>query len=226
MPTTSGTGQATLAPARGLAEAHFARVAERGSAHHPHLVALLRGSGAHAARDLADCVHLLCHLHGRFPGLVDIALEGCADAAAREWLNDAAHHFERERLYLVQLTAAVGPLPSTPGGAETESVIQGQRHAIETLARSERKGCALGAAVALVSDWPTLRALLDRAAARAGVECPLPTLPGETSIARAIEASIDSPASQRALTFGGEQLLLQHNGLLTLLEARAEARLD
>ena len=42
--------------------------------------------------------------------------------------------------------------------------------------------------------------------------------------------SIDSlsanPAGQRALAFGGEQLLLQHRALFDLLEARAEARSD
>ena len=36
----------------------------------------------------------------------------------------------------------------------------------------------------------------------------------------------DGPASERALGFGGEQLLLQHRGLFDLLEARAAARGD
>ena len=33
-------------------------------------------------------------------------------------------------------------------------------------------------------------------------------------------------ASERALAFGGEQLLLQHRAIFDLLEARAEARGD
>jgi hypothetical protein len=41
-----------------------------------------------------------------------------------------------------------------------------------------------------------------------------------------IERGADTPASQRALAFGGEQLLLQHRALFDLLEARADARED
>ena len=98
------------------------------------------------------------------------------------------------------------------------------RHALETLATSERSGCALGAATALVGDWWPIRRLLDRAATRAGLECPAPSLPDENSVVEVIHLACDSPASERALRFGGEQLLLQHRGLFDLLEARAEAR--
>jgi hypothetical protein len=98
------------------------------------------------------------------------------------------------------------------------------RHALETLAMSERNGCALGAATALVGDWWPIRRLLDRAAARAGTESPAPSLPDEASIVAIIEGGAEAPASSRALAFGGEQLLLQHRALFDLLEARAEAR--
>jgi hypothetical protein len=140
------------------------------------------------------------------------------------WLGRAADAFERERLYLVRLTAAVGPIPSTPGAAETEATLLAQRHALEVLAKSERRGCALGASTALVSEWWPIRRLLDRAAARIGIESPAPSLPDEASILEAIEAECDTPASERALAFGGEQMLLQNRGLFDLLEARAEAR--
>ena len=210
----------------GVVEAQFARVANSGSARHPHLTALLASSGAAAARDLTDAVHLLCHLYGRHPDLIDLALNACAAGPARDWLAQTAESFERERLYLVRLTAAVGPLPSTPGGAETEAALLSQRHALETLAKSERRGCALGAATALVEDWRSLRRLLDRAAARVGIESPVVTLPDEASVAQAIAAATDSPGSERALAFGAEQLLLQHRALFDLLEARAEARVD
>ncbi|MEO7786457.1 MAG: hypothetical protein ABIR77_01340 [Sphingomicrobium sp.] len=209
-----------------LADAQFARVAGEGSARHPHLASLLAASGPNAARDLADAVHLLCNLYGRHPGLIDLALAGSATGPARAWLAEASDHYERERLYLVRLASAVGPLPSTPGAAQTENALQSQRHAIETLARSERRGCALGAATALLADWVAIRPLLDRAAARAGVEAPLPSLPGEASIARVIAAAVDTASSERALSFGAEQLLLQHRALFDLLEARAAARVD
>jgi hypothetical protein len=210
----------------GVVEAQFARVANEGSARHPQLIALLAASGPNAARDFADAVHLLCHLYGRHPGLIDLALQACTAGASRDWLKDAADSFERERLYLVRLTSAVGPQPSTAGAAETESALLSQRHALETLATSERRGCALGAATALVEDWRSLRRLLDRAAIRAGLDVPGCTLPDEQSVAQAIHAGTDTPGAERALAFGAEQLLLQHRGLFDLLEARADARTD
>ena len=209
-----------------VAEAQLARVAGEGCARHPHLNALLEAAGPQSARDLADAVHLLCSLHGRYPGLVEIALQRCPKGDARSWLDRASEAFERERLYVVRLTSAVGPLPSTPGAAETEASIQAARHALETLATSERRGCALGAATALVGDWWPIRRLLDRAAARVGLECPAPSLPDEASVIEVIGRASDTPASERALAFGGEQLLLQHRALLDLLEARCEARGD
>ncbi len=206
------------------AEAQLARVGGEGCARHPHLAALIDGSGQHIARDIADSVHLLCSVHGHHPGLIDLALELCPESPARKWLSRAADAFERERLYLVRLTAAVGPLPSTPGAMETEATLVAQRHALEILAKSERRGCALGAATALVSDWWPIRRLLDRAASRTGIESPAPSLPDEASVVAVIESECDSPASERALGFGGDQMLLQNRGLFDLLEARAAAR--
>ena len=208
------------------AEAHLARVAEDGSGRHVHLLALTEASGPHAARDIADAIHLLCSVHGHFPGLIEQSLELAPKGAAQQWLARAADGFERERLYLVRLTAAVGPLPSTPGAAETEATLVAQRHALEILAKSERRGCALGAATALISDWWPIRRFLDRAAGRVGIETPAPSLPDEASIFMVVEEECDSPASERALGFGREQMLLQNRGLFDLLEARATARGD
>jgi len=213
-------------PALSVAGAQLARVASDGCARHKHLQRLVEASGREAGRDLSDAVHLLCSLHGHYPGLIEIALQRCPSGAAQEWLLRASEAFERERLYLVRLTSAVGPLPSTPGAAETESSLMGARRALETLAESERQGCALGSATALVGDWWPVRRVLDRAAARAGVEAPAPSLPDEMSIVTAIDSLSGSPASERALAFGSEQLLLQHRALFDLLEARAEARSD
>ena len=207
-----------------VAEAQLARVAGDGTARHSHLNALLEASGPYAASDLADAVHLLCSVHGRYPGLIEIALQRSPPGEAREWLDHAAESFERERLYLVRLTSAVGPLPSTPGSAETEASLLAARHALETRASSERKGCALGAATSLIGDWWPIRRLLDRASTRVGLECPAPSLPDEASVVEVIGRASDTPASERALSFGGEQLLLQHRALFDLLEARAAAR--
>lgn len=212
--------------ASNVADAQVARVATQGLAGHAHVAVLCVASGPEAARDLADAVHLLCSLYGRHPGLVELALQHCPEGPVRDWLRQASDSFERERLYLVRLTSAVGPLPSTPGSAETESVLSAQRHAIETLAQSERRGCALGATTALVADWPAVRTVLDRAAVRMSVQVPACTLPDTASVVDIIERGVDGMAAERALGFGGEQLLLQNRGLFDLLEARASARSD
>ena len=218
--------QAVDRQALGIADLAVARVARQGCADHAHVAALRSASGPEAARDLADAVHLLCSLYGRHPGLVELALQHCPAGPVRDWLRAASDGFERERLYLVRLTSAVGPLPSTPGSAETETVLSAQRHAIETLAQSERRGCALGATTALVADWTSIRTVLDRAAARMSFDPPAVNLPGTASIVEVIESGIDGMAAERALGFGAEQLLLQNRGLFDLLEARASARSD
>lgn len=213
-------------PPPSAAQATFARVESEGCAHHPHFQALLDSSGSHAGRDFADAVHLLCALHGHYPGLIGLARERCPNGAVEQWLGLAADAFERERLYLVRLAPAVGPIPSTPGAAQTESSLVAARHALETLALSERGGCALGAATALVADWRAVRLLLDRAAIRAGIEPPAATLPDDDSIVAIVGTLGQSPTTARAMAFGSEQLLLQHRALMDLLEARAEARGD
>ncbi len=159
-----------------------------------------------------------------FPGSSKLRFNAVPRDQFETGLRHASNSFERERLYLVRLTAAVGPLPSTPGAAETEASLVAARHALETLGTSEREGCALGAATALVGDWWPVRRFLDRAAARAGTEAPAPSLPDEASVVAIIEQASASAAAARALAFGGEQLLLQHRALFDLLEARAEAR--
>ena len=87
-----------------LARAQLARVSGSGCASHPHLAALLEGRGPHSGRDLADAVHLLCSLHGRHPGVIELALTHSSQIAAHAWLTGASDAFERERLYLVRLT--------------------------------------------------------------------------------------------------------------------------
>ena len=218
--------QALAQTAMTAAQLQLARVESQGCIDHSYRQSLLSAGGPNLNRDLADCIHLFCSLYGRYPGLIEIALNNCPAGPVRDWLREASDAYERERLYLVRLTASVGPLPSTPGAAETETTLVSQRHAIETLAKSERRGCALGAATALMADWPAVRAVLDRAADRIGMEKPQLSLPDQDSIVKVIGNGTDGLASERALGFGGEQLLLQNRGLFDLLEARAAARGD
>lgn len=212
-------------PKLSVASAHAARLAAAGSAFHPYVEDLARPDSGVIPRDYDDLVHLLCSLYGRPPGLIDLALTVCTGGEVHDWLSDAADGFERERLYLVRLASAVGPLPSTPGNAETEAALVAQRHALETLAQSERTGCSLGAASALVADWQAIRPLLDRTATRVGVAPPALALPDESSIAAILDlCGASSMAAERAIRFGSEQLLLQHRALFDLLEARCDAR--
>ncbi len=208
----------------GCAETILAMVAADGTAAAPHARALMQPGAT--LRDIADAVHALCVIHGAFPGIVDRAGSGDIDPVAQVWLERAAATMSGERALLVRLTAAVGPLPSTPGQAASEAAIAGQRNALEMLARSDRLGCATGTAIAFVLDWAAVRGVLDGCARRmalpAGASFAEPAT--ETiALLRAIEASA---AVERAMAFGAQQMLAQHRGLWQLLEARAAARRD
>ena len=207
-----------------VAEAQVQRVAANGCEADSHLARLLEQGGPLCGPDLADAVHLLCALHGHYPGLIATAAANCPGPDERDWLSGASSAFESERAFLLRLTASVGPIPGTPGAAETESSLAAMRHALETLARSERTGCALGAACALVADWRPIRRVLSRAGARCGLEAPRDDLPDGSSLIQVIGQAARNPAAARALAFGSEQMLLQHRALFALLEARSEAR--
>jgi hypothetical protein len=199
-------------------------VRAEGSGAHRYLHGADLVSGKFATRNLADIVHFLCALHGRHPGVVDLAAVRSAHDGARGWLIGAVDGFAVERQVLTKLTVAAGPMPSTPGQAESESAVGAQRHALDMLARSDRDGCAIGAAIALVVDWWSVRNVLDRAAARWGVEIPSCNLPS-ADICQAVAENIAvTPAIERAMIFGAQQILNQHRGLMDLLEARRIAR--
>jgi hypothetical protein len=202
----------------------LAAVAARGSAAHgwSRSHSLLRDGDC--ARNLADLLHVLCILHGRYPGIVDHAASRLVEPAPRAWLAHAAYAFAGERAYLARLTVASGPVPSTPGGAASDAAVFGQRHAIEMLAQSERQGCALGAAMAVVLDWAAIRSALDAAAHRYGIEAPAYAVADSDQIVAVAEGFAPGGAPQRALMFGAEQVLIQHYGLWDLLESRAAAR--
>lgn len=178
------------------------------------------------ARDLADAVHYLSTLYGRSPGVVDLAAAKLIPAPVRQWAEGAVAAFGRERAYLTRIVVAAGPVPSTPGQADSETAVIGQRHALEMLASSDRTGCALGAAMALVLDWRAIRGVLDAAAVRFGMEVPACALPSPDATADMAAALADEPRVQRALMFGAQQILLQQRGLWDLLEARRQARGD
>lgn len=197
-------------------------VAEHGSATHIWFGSDALLAGPEAARNLADAIHFLCALHGRHPGVVDHAATRTVEPAGRAWLAQAAAAAGAERTLLTRLAVAAGPIPSTPGGGGSEAAIQAQRNALATLAQSDRKGTALGAALAFASDWAPVRARVIAAAAkRLGVEI-APHGFGDEATLRAV--ADEAGESERALLFGAQQLALQHRALWDLLEARAQAR--
>ncbi|PTQ10336.1 hypothetical protein CLG96_13830 [Sphingomonas oleivorans] len=177
-----------------------------------------------AARDLADAAHYLCMLHGRRPGLTDLAANRTESPDAHNWLMTVSAGFEHERAYLARLTVAAGPVPATPGQAATDAAVLGQRQALEMLFRSDRRGCALGAALGLVLDWHAVRPLLDAVAKRFDVRVPPMILPDTISATELAERIADTPTIERAMLFGAAQILAQHRGLWNLLEARRAAR--
>lgn len=210
----------------GFADTLTALVGAEGSGEHRYAASEALKAGRETARNLADVVHYLCALHGRHPGVVDHAAIRTALPAARHWLLQAADGFTVERTYLTRLVVAVGPLPSTMGQDKADAAVEGQRHALDMLAQSDREGCALGAAAALVIDWHDLRPVLNRAAERFGVAPAPNTLPSAEETAALITVVSGEPRVDRALHFGVDQLLTQHRGMWDLLEARQATRLD
>jgi hypothetical protein len=202
----------------------FACVTGHGSASHPYLGNEELLKGPHASRNQADVVHFLCVLHGRYPGVIDHAANRTVDPLARAWFNTTLESFAAERSFLTRLAVAAGPLPSTPGASDNDAVLRGQRHAIEMLAQSERTGCALGAAMALVMDWGPIRGVLNTAANRFGIEPPDYRLTDNEAIRALADGCDGGQAVKRALLFGADQIALQHRGLWDLLEARQQAR--
>lgn len=213
---------ATSRRSSGVGAATRALIGAQGSAAEPHVQALARAQAP--LRDLSDAVHLLCVIHGAFPGLVDHAAAWVADEAMPGWSHDAAAYAAQERAQLARLTAAVGPIPSTPGQAASEAAVSGQRHALEMLARSDRVGCAAGTAFAFVLDWTAVRMVLDRTAERLGIAVDH----GFAHFAGTTQALLDelqvSARVERAMIFGAQQMLVQQRGLWRLLESRAAAR--
>lgn len=201
--------------------------ATEGTAAHRYCAPAVLGDRQSFVRDLvdfADFVHLVALLHGHVPGLIDHAAARTVETSARNWLLQAMDAFALEREYISRLCVAVGPIPSTAGHHESSTIIAQQRHAIEMLAQSDRRGCALGTAVAMVLEWDAIRTILDAGAVRLGIEPPARHLPTRAETLRLLDQLPEPERVARAMQFGAAQLLSQHRGMWDLLEARADVR--
>lgn len=201
-------------------------VGDYGSDTAPYVRIIAEDFSILSGADIADIAHFLCVLHGRHPGVIDQAATKTADDAAREWLVQATDGFAAERSFLTKLTVAAGPISGVSADDPSNAAVFGQRKALDMLAQSDRNGCAIGAAIALNSDWHSIRKVLDRIALRVGVEARSSILPDIATSSALKEQLSQTPALERALNFGSEQLLNQHRGLWQLLEARRNTRLS
>ena len=202
------------------------QVATYGSDTAPYVRLIAEDFSLLSGADIADIAHFLCVLHGRHPGVIDHAATKTADDAAREWLVNATDGFAAERAFLTKLTVAAGPITGVSMDDQSNAAVLGQRKALEMLSQSDRSGCAIGAAIALVADWHFVRNILERIALRVGVEARASILPAIDETAELNSQLAATPALERALNFGREQLLNQHRGLWQLLEARRNTRLS
>jgi hypothetical protein len=202
----------------------------------PDALVLLEGSAAQPAyRDLmkacrapstgvaADVPHLVASLHGS-PALLDIVNRAAVMAEAAGWIVHACAAFTIERQFLTELIVAAGPPPSTPQEAQTLAAIRDARRVLSLLGGSERQGCALGAVIALLLDWPAIRSMLDVTARPLGVAVPPCLLPGSAEIEALLLRLSPDADLERKLTFGARQLLAQHRALWSIAQSRADAR--
>lgn len=216
-------GRSAQGPAPAI-DALLSLISAEGTAAHRYPLSDVMVSGPAAARNVADAIHHFGLLHGRHPGVVDHALARAGSSAQNDLLSSLSTQFADERAFLTKLVVAVGPLPSTPGQAHTETAVLAQHHAIDMLAQSDRAGCAMGAAIAVLADWLAVRTVLNHAADRLSIDTPTLSLPSLGQLHDDIGNLKTTPGMERALIFGGQQIIAQHRGLWDLLEARSIAR--
>lgn len=207
-----------------LTRAIDALATAEGTAAHSYVLSRKLVEGRDATRNLADAVHFFGLLHGRHPGLMDHAAARSVTAMERHWVESAIAAFARERAYLSALSSASGPMPSTAGQQQCEQTVLAQGHAIDMLGKSERSGCALGAAIALALDWRAIRSVLDAAAARLDVPARPASLPDLHETVALLDMLSGSRSAERAILFGAQQLLAQHRGMWDLLATRESVR--
>jgi hypothetical protein len=172
---------------------------------------------------LADIAHFLNISHGRLPGVIDHAANKIVDDEARSWLTQATTAFAAERGFLNRLTVAAGPIRRHTDQEKVEAILSVQHRSFEMLATSDRRGCPAGAALAFSLDWQATRPLLERAALMLEIDSGVCTLPSSAETLALADALSASPATERAMSFGSQQLLAQQKGLWQLIAARHQA---
>lgn len=174
--------------------------------------------------DLADIAHYLCALHGRYPGVLDHLADRMIGTEHYEWLSGLAQQFAGERALLTNMTVAAGPVMSIASGDNSAATIEQLRCAIDLLARSDRDGCTLGSAGALLADWIAWRPALEAMLPRLGLNAPYFDMAKSLDQLSGIISEIKEPRQNRAIVFGIDQLTHQHDQFWLLLERRQKLR--
>lgn len=170
---------------------------------------------------LSDTFHQLSLLHGARPSLFEVAGQSDNGAAAG-WLAHASRVFSEERHLLAHLISAAGPPPIRKDQTRIEEAVRANRAALVTLASSDRFGCAIGAAAALMMDWGTISTMMRSAAQRFGIAVTnaSPDWPDRNETFRQLVTATVS-GGERAVTFGFQTLLAQHRAFWDILHSRA-----
>jgi len=199
-------------------------VRDLGTAAHPHANRLIE-LGRQIPREIAaDSLHFLSLLHGRKPSIFDIVYTGHHAGAGAGWVKDVAACFSSTRTFLAQLVVAAGPPPSLFRQMQTEEVAGAMRRALLTLARSDREGCALGAANTLARDWIATERVIQALSKALGIESMVRHYrwPDQAVLDEALHKIADQPLIHRAVTFGARTLISQNRAFWDMLEARAQ----
>ena len=211
-----------------VAAALDALVATSGSAGHPHVRRLAQVRADTPRELVADTLHYLCILHGRQPSLAEMAARLGDTLVPHGWLDGAAAAFATERAWISQLSVTAGAPPAEPGQISTEELVAGQRQALITLVRSDRRGCLLGAIAATLLDWEAVKEALASIGERVGV--PLARSAGgwparAETLAIIHKATGNEPLIGRAILFAAQQVVAQQRAFWDLLDARHAVRI-
>ncbi len=184
---------------------------------------LATNNAAFNGSDIADVAHYLCLLHGRYPGLMDNLADRMV-ASGDNFFSELAERFTAERRLLTDLTVAAGPIGRLLGEDRSMNIVEQLRVSIDLLARSDREGCALGAAAAMLTEWKHIRPALNAVASRLSVKTA--EFDYDALSAQMLErvASYPEKRHQRAIAFGVKQLCHQHEQFWLLLNNRCAAR--
>lgn len=174
--------------------------------------------------DVADLAHALTVTHGGLPNIFDLASLRSDAQSLRNHLVTCSNSFQDWRRFLSALTSKAGPAPSlTDDAAHMVSLVQ-TKQGIQLLGESERKGCAIGAAFAMLNDWQIVLPESFKFAARLDIVEGIALPPRTSAIIEEMECLEPSAAELRAMSFGADQFYQLNDAFFRHLEARRKAR--